>query len=47
MSCTFVELVDIDEALRHLALVPESKRDAAWHAYVDKCLDLRNIQETS
>lgn len=37
-----MELGDIDEALRHLALVPEQKRDAAWYAYVDKCLDLRN-----
>lgn len=47
MSCTLVALGDIDEALRHLALVPEQKRNQAWRDYVDKCLDLRNIQETS
>lgn len=46
MSCTLVELGDIDEALRHLALVPEQKRGPEWWAYVNKCLDLRNDQET-
>jgi hypothetical protein len=45
MSCTIVELDDIDEALSHLALVPEPKRDDAWRYYVDKVLDLRNILE--
>lgn len=45
MSCTLVALGDIDEALLHLALTPEHKRDEAWRAYVDKCLDLRNSQE--
>ena len=32
---------DIDEALRHLSLVPESDRGTAWHAYSDALLEKR------
>lgn len=32
---------DIDEALRHLSLVPETDRGTAWHAYSDALLERR------
>lgn len=32
---------EIDEALRHLSLVPESERGTAWHAYSDALLEQR------
>ena len=34
-------LGDIDEALRHLSLVPDSDRGPAWHAYSDALLERR------
>lgn len=33
---------DIDEALRHLSLVPAADRGDAWHAYMDALLEKRN-----
>ena len=33
---------DIDEALRHLSLVPPADRGEAWHAYMDALLEKRN-----
>lgn len=33
---------DIDEALRHLSLVPPADRGGAWHAYMDALLEKRN-----
>ena len=44
MSATTV-LEDIDEALRHLSLVPEAERGQAWHAYLDAILEDRNQQK--
>lgn len=41
MSADTLELSDIDEALRHLALVPEHDRGQAWRAFVDSVLDQR------
>jgi len=38
---------DIDEALRHLSLVPETERGSAWHAYSDSLLEKRNRLETT
>ena len=35
------DLSDIDEALRHLSLVPVDERGAAWHAYSDALLEQR------
>ena len=32
---------DIDEALRHLSLVPDTDRGIAWHAYSDALLERR------
>jgi hypothetical protein len=32
---------EIDEALRHLSLVPETTRGPAWHAYSDALLEKR------
>ena len=32
---------DIDEALRHLSLVPDTDRGTAWHAYSDALLERR------
>jgi len=32
---------EIDEALRHLSLVPENERGSAWHAYSDSLLEKR------
>lgn len=36
---------EIDEALRHLSLVPEAERGAAWQAYADALLERRNRLE--
>lgn len=33
---------EIDEALRHLSLVPPADRGDAWHAYMDALLEKRN-----
>lgn len=42
-AATDVEtLDDIDEALRHLSLVPEADRGAAWQAYADALLERRS-----
>lgn len=38
---------DIDEALRHLSLVPENERGPAWHAYSDSLLEKRRQLETT
>jgi hypothetical protein len=35
------EIDDLDEALRHLSLVPQSDRGEAWHAYMDAILEKR------
>ncbi len=32
---------DVDEALRHLSLVPTNERGPAWHAYLDAVLEQR------
>jgi len=39
------DLSDIDEALRHLSLVPVDERGPAWHAYSDALLEQRAHQE--
>jgi hypothetical protein len=39
------DLADIDEALRHLSLVPEVERGNAWHAYSDALLERRRSLE--
>ena len=38
-------LSDIDEALRHLSLVPLDERGTAWHAYSDALLERRKFLE--
>ncbi len=38
-------IVDVDEALTHLNLVPISERGAAWRAYLDAVLDQRKESE--
>jgi hypothetical protein len=38
---------DIDEALRHLSLVPVDERGPAWHAYSDALLEQRQHLETT
>ena len=35
------EIDELDEALRHLSLVPASDRGEAWHAYMDAILEKR------
>jgi len=35
---------DVDEALRHLSLVPTNERGPAWHAYLDAVLEQRSHQ---
>lgn len=45
MTTITLDLGDVDEALRHLALVPTEQRGIEWRAYMDKCLDLRNSME--
>lgn len=41
---TLDQVEDVDEALRHLSLVPPSERGTAWHAYLDAILEQRNQQ---
>ena len=36
---------DLDEALRHLSLVPTPDRGVAWYAYLDALLEKRAILE--
>jgi PhoPQ-activated pathogenicity-related protein len=38
---TLEQVSDVDEALRHLSLVPASERGEAWHAYLDAILEQR------
>lgn len=38
-------LSELDEALRHLSLVPEAERGAPWHAYADAILEQRKHLE--
>jgi hypothetical protein len=38
---TIEEISDVDEALRHLSLVPAVERGEAWHAYLDAILEKR------
>lgn len=40
-------LSDIDEALRHLSLVPENERGNAWHAYSDALRERRRAMENT
>lgn len=35
-------IAEIDEALLHLSLVPETERGPAWHAYLDALLEQRS-----
>ena len=35
------DLSDLDEALRHLSLVPAGDRGGAWYAYLDALLEKR------
>lgn len=35
------DLSDLDEALRHLSLVPATDRGVAWYAYLDALLEKR------
>lgn len=39
---TLEPVSDVDEALRHLSLVPPAERGEAWHAYLDAILEKRN-----
>lgn len=43
--CDETSLSDIDEALRHLSLVPIDDRGQAWHAYSDALLERRKFLE--
>lgn len=43
--CDAPAVDDIDEALRHLSLVPANQRGAAWHAYLDAILEQRSTHE--
>jgi hypothetical protein len=38
---------DLDEALRHLSLVPADERGPAWYAYLDAILEHRATLEKS
>lgn len=38
---TLDKVDDVDEALRHLSLVPPADRGPAWHAYLDAILERR------
>lgn len=40
-------LADLDEALRHLSLVPVTQRVPAWHRYLDEILDRRATLDAS
>ena len=35
-------ITEIDEALAHLAAVPENERGPAWYAYLNTLLDAKN-----
>ena len=39
------DLSDLDEALRHLSLVPTAERGPAWYAYSDALLEARATLE--
>jgi len=39
---TLDPIEDVDEALRHLSLVPTDQRGEAWHAYLDAILEQRS-----
>lgn len=39
---TLEPVSDVDEALRHLSLVPQAERGEAWHAYLDAILEKRS-----
>lgn len=39
------ELTELDEALRHLSLVPDDERGPAWRAYCDAILERRRKME--
>jgi len=39
---TLDQTEDVDEALRHLSLVPTDQRGEAWHAYLDAILEQRS-----
>lgn len=42
MSVAIADTIgEIDEALRHLSLVPDHDRGPAWHAYSDALLERR------
>jgi hypothetical protein len=54
MSCTVnletlssQTISEIDEALRHLSLVPVEERGPAWYAYMDAILEQRNGMENA
>lgn len=38
-------LAEIDEALAHLAAIPNDQRGPAWHAYTDHILEQRADME--
>lgn len=38
---TLDNMEQVDEALRHLSLVPPDERGPAWHAYLDAILETR------
>lgn len=40
-------LSDLDEALRHLSLVPNTERGPAWYAYLDALLEQRGSLESN
>jgi hypothetical protein len=44
--CDEASLSEIDEALRHLSLVPMDERGQAWHAYSDALLERRKFLES-
>ena len=47
MSVAIADTIpEIDEALRHLSLVPDKDRGTAWHAYSDALLERRAQIET-
>lgn len=45
MPNTATPIKEIDEALRHLSLVPEQERGPAWDAYLNALLDTRSKLE--
>ena len=46
VSTADADLSEIDEALRHLSLVPEADRGQAWRAYSDALLEKRARMES-